>query len=434
MTIRTLPMLIRLALRFAALGLKFGLTIVIARTLGFDAVAVYGLAVAVSVVASKLLGLGFSTELNRRLSASDPLPAIGEARRLGTLFGGLYLLACTSLAIASLASFPADAFGLSTPVLWCILLVALSEHAAFETNAWMFSLHRPRMGSLLLFVRTGAWAGIACASLLSGAVRSIEAVFALWFACNACVVAVSWQRIGVLARRARHARRFAHAPAAHDMITVWLHGLPFYAAGGLLSILQYAERFIAGGHVNADALGRYVFAWSVANGVQTVAFAAVVATAAPGFVRALADDPAEFRRRLRRAVAASASLAALLSIAILVVHDDLFRLANERPGAHEVALLAVLLASFVLRAAADVLWAAAIALRAGVGVTLAMAGVALVCVPAAWYLIAGFGTTGAALAHLTASVAIVVALATIVLRGGRIHSAGAIRRSVSDVA
>ncbi|MFJ1213562.1 polysaccharide biosynthesis protein [Burkholderia pyrrocinia] len=427
-------MLIRLALRFAALGLKFGLTIVIARTLGFDAVAVYGLAVAASVVASKLLGLGFSTELNRRLSASDPLPAIGEARRLGVAFGGLYLLICTSLAIASLAGFPAGEFGVSTRVLWCVLLVALSEHAAFETNAWMFSLHRPRAGSLLLFVRTGAWAGIACAGLLAGAVCSIEAVFALWFACNACVVAVSWHRIGVLARRARHAERTVRMPAARDMIGVWLHGLPFYAAGVLLSILQYAERFIASGQVNADALGRYVFAWSVANAVQTVAFATVVATAAPGFVRVLAGDPADFRRRLRRAVAASAGLAALLSVAILAVHDDMFRLANERAGAHEVALLAVLLASFVLRAAADVLWAAAIALRAGAVVTLSMAGVTLVCAPAAWYLIAGFGTTGAALAHLTASIAIVAALAPIVLRGERIHAAGAIRRSVSDAA
>ncbi|MGS0895676.1 lipopolysaccharide biosynthesis protein [Burkholderia stagnalis] len=427
-------MLIRLALRFVALGLKFGLTIVIARTLGFDAVAVYGLAVAASVIASKLLGLGFSTELNRRLSANDPLPAIGEARRLGILFGGLYLLIGTSLAIASLAGFAVDAFGLSTRVLGCVLLVALSEHAAFETNAWLFSLHRPRAGSLLLFVRTGAWAGIACAGLLAGAVRSIEAVFALWFACNACVVAVSWHRVGMLARRAGHVERIARAPAARAMLEVWLRGLPFYAAGGLLSILQYAERFIAGGYVNADALGRYVFAWSVANAVQTVAFATIVATAAPAFVRVLASDPAAFRRRLCRAVVAGASLAALLSVAILAVHDDLFRLANEPADAHEIALLAVLLASFVLRAAADVLWAAAIALRAGIAVTLAMAGVALACVPAAWWLIAGFGTTGAALAHLTASIAIVVALATIVLRGARLHAAGAIRRSVSDAA
>lgn len=427
-------MFIRLALRFAALGLKFGLTIVIAHTLGFDAVAVYGLAVAASVVASKLLGLGFSTELNRRLSASDPLPAIGDARRLGAAFTGLYLLICTSLAIASLAGFSADEFGLSTRVLGCVVLVALSEHAAFETNAWMFSLHRPRSGSLLLFVRTGAWAAIACAGLLAGAVRSIEAVFALWFACNACVVAVAWHRIGVLARRARHTGRIARMPAARDMIEVWLRGLPFYAAGGLLSILQYAERFITSGQASADALGRYVFAWSVANAVQTVAFATVVATAAPGFVRVLADDPADFRRRLRRAVAASAGLAALLSVAILAVHDDMFRLANERAGSHEVVLLAVLLASFVLRAAADVLWAAAIALQTGVAITLSMAGVALVCVPAAWYLIAGFGTTGAALAHLTASIAIVAALAPIVVRGERIHSSGAIRRSVSDAA
>ncbi|WP_431290673.1 hypothetical protein [Burkholderia cepacia] len=62
----------------------------------------------------------------------------------------------------------------------------------------------------------------------------------------------------------------------------------------LLAALQYAERFVAGGQVSADALGQYVFAWSIANAVQTVAFATVVATAGPRFVRALADTPGAF--------------------------------------------------------------------------------------------------------------------------------------------
>ncbi|WP_260401677.1 hypothetical protein [Burkholderia stagnalis] len=81
-------MLTRLFLRFSALGLKFALTIVIARTLGFNAVAVYGLAVAASVIASKALGLGFGPELNRRLSETHPLAAIGEARTVGAAYGG----------------------------------------------------------------------------------------------------------------------------------------------------------------------------------------------------------------------------------------------------------------------------------------------------------------------------------------------------------
>ncbi|WP_321958993.1 lipopolysaccharide biosynthesis protein [Burkholderia cenocepacia] len=409
-------MLIRLFLRFAALGLKFGLAIVVARTLGFDAVAAYGLAVAASVIASKVLGLGFSTELNRRLSAHDPLRAIGDARALCGAYSGLYLLLALALGTATLLGATIDLAGLPAYLPWCVLLVALSEHAAFEANSWMFSLHRPRAASLLLFVRTGAWAGLASAGLLAGMLRSIEAVFALWFASNALVVVLSWRGIAAIARRARRDALPARTPERRSLLAIWRRGLPFYLAAVLLSMLQYAERFIAGSLTSADVLGRYVFAWSIANAVQTIAFATVAATAGPAFVRTLADDPHGFRAQLRRALIASAALTMLAAAAILIMRGEVFRLAHEPAGPREVAVLAVLLASFALRAVADVLWTAMIALRAGIAVMVSMAAVAAVCMPAAWGLIGRFGIVGAALAHLTASIGIVAALALIVAR------------------
>ncbi|KGB93604.1 MULTISPECIES: polysaccharide biosynthesis protein [Burkholderia] len=425
-------MLIRLLLRFSSLGLKFGLAIVVARTLGFDAVAAYGLAVAASVIASKVLGLGFSAELNRQLSARDPLPAIGTARRLCGVFAGLYLLAMLALGVAGGSA--ARALGVPTSLLWGMLLVALSEHAAFEANAWLFSLHRFRAGSLLLFGRTGAWAALACGGLLAGILHSIDAVFALWFASNVLVVAVCWCGVAALARRAPHAARAHRAPARRELFAVWRHGLPFYLAGVLMASLQYAERFVAGGLASADALGRYVFAWSIASAVQTIAFATVAVTAGPGFVKTLAVDPSAFGPQLRRAIAAAVGVTAMTAIAILVVHGQLFQFAHERAGAREVAVLAVLLASFALRSAGDVLWTAAIALRVGSVVTLSMAAVAAAWAPLAWLLIRYSGTTGAALAHLAASAGIVAALALIVVRGARTFAAVPPAEGLSDAA
>lgn len=291
-------MLTRLLLRSLALGLKFTLAIIVARTLGFDAVAAYGLAVAAAVIASKLLGLGFSPELNRRLSEPDPLPAFGAMRTLCVAYGGLYLTLVATLAVATANGDAAllARVGLSTRLAWCVLLVALSEHAAFEANGWLFSLHRPRAGSLLLFVRTGAWAGVAGAGLLVGALHSIESVFALWFAANTCVVVLSWRRIGAVARQAHDRPQATRAPAVRErgVLSIWRHGLPFYVAGIVLASLQYAERFIGGGHLSADALGRYVFAWSIANAIQALAFSTVVVTAGPRFVRVLSDAPGTF--------------------------------------------------------------------------------------------------------------------------------------------
>ena len=412
-------MLTRLVLRFSALGLKFALTIVIARTAGFDAVAAYGLAVAASVIASKALGLGFGPELNRRLSEADPLDAIGDARALGIGYAALYLLIAAAFAVATMNTAVVallGRFALSTPLAWCVLLVALSEHAAFEVNGWLFSLHRPRIGAVLLFVRTGAWSGLACAGLLTGVLQSIEAVFALWIATNAIVVAVAWRQIGAFAQRTLGIRLPAPVQHPRRMWSIWRHGLPFHAAAVILSLLQYAERFIAGSRIGADALGQYVFAWSLANAVQTIAFATVAVTAGPRLVRTLADAPDAFLRRTLHAVAASAAVTLLVSTGIVAVHRELFALAHEPGGSDQVALLAVLLVSFVLRAATDVLWSAAIALRAGGIVLAAMAGLALLYVPVARHLIDMSGAEGAALAHLVASIAIAAALALIVVR------------------
>jgi len=422
-------MLPRFILRIAALGLKFALAIVVARTLGFDAVGAYGLAVAISVMASKVLGLGFSPELNRRLSEAEPWPALRETRVLAVRYGGLYLLLGALFAIPTLSGATTDAFGLPSRLAWGVLLVALSEHAAFEANSWMFSLHRPRTGSWLLFIRTGAWAGIACAGLILHVLHSIEAVLALWFASNALVVAIAWRCIGALTRHTRPARSSADARNGPGVFAVWRRGLPFYSAGVILATLQYAERFIAAGHLSADALGRYVFAWSIANAVQTVAFATVSVTAGPRFVRTLADTPAAFHGQLARAAVASVAITMLASAAILALHEDVFLIAHESASANDVAMLAVLLVSFVLRSVADVLWTATIALRAGTSVLLSMAAIALSYLPVAWRLIAEAGATGAAFAHLAVSAAITVSLALIVTRG---KAARTLRRATSD--
>ncbi|WP_412025439.1 lipopolysaccharide biosynthesis protein [Burkholderia cepacia] len=417
-------MLTRLLLRFSALGLKFALAIVVARTLGFDAIAAYGLAVAASVIASKVLGLGFSPELNRRLSEANPLAAIGNARRLCVVYGALYLLLAAALAVATLNETAAALlarFGLPMSLAWSVLLVALSEHAAFEANGWLFSLHQPRAASLLLFVRTGAWAGIACAGLLAGVVQSIETVFAIWVMTNVLVVIACLRRIDAFAHRVRGIRFPGSAADSGCIFPVWFHGLPFYAAGVLLVVLQYAERFIAGGQVSADALGQYIFAWSIANAVQTVAFATVVATAGPRFVRTLAATPGEFLRQVRHAAAASAAVTLLASAAIAVVYRNLFAFAHEPADAGHAALLAVLLGSFVLRAVADVLWAAAIALRGGGFVLAALTAIALLYLPVASQLIARDGIMGAALAHLATSVAVAAMLALSVARLARRH-------------
>ncbi|WP_083654886.1 lipopolysaccharide biosynthesis protein [Burkholderia sp. SRS-W-2-2016] len=419
-----MQLLVRLGFRIAALALKFVLTIVVARVLGFAAVADYGLALALSVVASKLLGLGFSTEINRRLSAEQPLPAIHDARRLLLLYGAVYV----AIAVVVGGVYHAgvfDGFSRIAPgILWGVMLVAFSEHAGLETTSYVFSLHRARAGAVLLFIRTGGWAAVAIAVLLAGLSRSVETIFALWCGTN---VFASLAALWCIARRERELKLNRDASnrdavAQHSnggFRSVWLDGLPFFVAATLLSGLQYGERFLASQVFSSYTLGRYVFAWSISSSIQTIAYATIVVTAGPRLVRALsggAHAARPFRATLRRALLASIGITLLAAAAIVLVHQPLFHIAREPAGRQEFGMLLILLISFVLRSIADVYWAAAIALRAGKRVAVAMCCVALACVPVEWTLIKQLDEIGAALAHLSASVGIVAILAWIVMR------------------
>ncbi|HEB3534728.1 polysaccharide biosynthesis protein [Burkholderia cenocepacia] len=414
----------RLALRIAALAMKFALTLAVARTLGFDAVAAYGFAVAVSVVASKVLGLGFSTELNRRLSGDAPADAIRAATRVFARYGVVYAALCAPLAVPGWAARVLHVAALPDLPLVLVALIACAEHAALEINTYLFSLHRARVASWLLFVRSGAWAGVAIAALAAGAIGSIEALFVLWLTADVAVVAIGWAVISRIAR-AQPASRPAARPPAGSLTAVWRDGLPFFVALLLMSVLQYLERFVAAGALPAAELGRYVFVWSIANAIQTVAAATVVVVAAPRFVRALGAARAAFRRELARSIGASFALTAAAAVAIAALHGPVFQLAHQRAGTLQTAGLAILSTSFVLRALADVLWAAAVALCAGRPVALAMAALTLACVPVSIALVRGFGALGAAYAHLAASVAMTAALACIVA-SRRARTAGAL--------
>ncbi|ANB77634.1 O-antigen/teichoic acid export membrane protein [Paraburkholderia sp. GAS348] len=419
---------VRLAFRITSLALKFALTIVVARMLGFAAVADYGLALAVSVVSSKLLGLGFSSEMNRRLSAVNPAGAIQDAGRLLLLYCAVYAaIAVVVLTVHNCVGF--DVFRRIPPgVLWGVMLVAFSEHIGLETTSYVFSLHRPRLGALLLFIRTGAWAGVAIPGLLTGVLLSVETVFALW--CGANVIAALAACWCIWRQRREVGLAQPVSRKVGGVRSVWVAGLPFFVATTVLSGLQYGERFLASSVISADSLGRYVFAWSIANAIQTIAYATIVVTAGPRLVRSLSEAGGDFRATLQISMRSAVGITMIAATAILIAYKPIFRVAREPAGSHELTMLGILLVSFVLRSIADVYWSGAVALRLGKQVAVAMAVVAAISIPGEWILVTRLGATGAALAHLAASTGIVAILAFLVMRARAVPEAEAVNREV----
>jgi O-antigen/teichoic acid export membrane protein len=409
-------LLVRFAFRGAALALKFALTIIVARTLGFSAVADYGMAVAISVVSSKLLGLGFSTEVNRRLSTANPLQEIDGARRLLLLYCVIYA-AIAIFVVAAYYSADFDAIHRVTPgILWSVMLVVFSEHAGLEATSYVFSLHRQSLGALLLFIRTGAWAGCAIFGLLSGTIDSVEMVFTLWWGANVLTVLAACLCISHRRRELNLLSRIQALSGRGSFRAMWVDGLPFFVATTLLSALQYGERFLASQVLSADILGRYVFAWSISNSVQTIAYATIVVAAGPHLVHSISAGGSDFRAILRRSLRSGLVITLLTAVVILMGHKVIFRLAHQTTGMQDLAMLVTLLVSFILRSISDVAWGAAIALRLGKKIALAIFCTTLVTLPVEWLLINSFGEMGAALAHLTASIGIATLLGIIVAR------------------
>jgi O-antigen/teichoic acid export membrane protein len=276
----------------------------------------------------------------------------------------------------------------------------------------------------MLFVRTGAWAALAIGGLCSGAIGDLQAVLWLWIGANAAVIVWAWRVIETVARVQRGAVSAARATAASETATATSHrarmrgvfaaGAAFYVATILLSGLQYLERFIAAPYLSSDALGRYVFTWASANAVQTIAYASLVVTAGPRLAKAAVNAPAQFNATLNGALKSAAALTLGLSLAMLALSVPLFSLAHQPVDAQGLAVLSILLVSFMVRSIADLLWVAAIALMQGKRVALGMAVLAGVDALATWWLVVHGGMRGVALAHLCSSVLVAGWLAWVV--------------------
>jgi O-antigen/teichoic acid export membrane protein len=168
--------------------------------------------------------------------------------------------------------------------------------------------------------------------------------------------------------------------------------------------------------VSHDELGRYVFAWSIANAVQTVAYASVVVTAGPRLAKTAAIAPQRFAQTLRDAARTLLALTVPMVAAIALLYGPLCRIAHQSAGVAGLATLGILLVSFIVRSLTDLLWAAAIALQAGRRVASGMAVLAAVCVPSTVWIIAGYGQIGVPVAHLVSSLMIALWLAWVVRR------------------
>ncbi|WPN45598.1 MULTISPECIES: polysaccharide biosynthesis C-terminal domain-containing protein [unclassified Pseudomonas] len=379
-------MIFRLLLRGGALGAKFLLVLAITHYLGYEALGLYGVVVAASLIASKFYSVGFSSEINRLISVGGSSRGVIDKVLLLYLAVGLVLSVVTVLMYSLFQQVVAP-----TALILCVTLVLLTEHLSFEINSFVFSAQKATAGALLFFIKTGLWALLAVGAMMLGWVSGVADVLWLWVVANVLVIVAGYLIVANV-----HKGRASGTPAT---ATVWKAGLPFYLGTGLIALSQYAERFLIIDIEPYASLGQYVYAWSAANTLQALSYAVVAVVGIPVLAKRFQANQQPFTVRqlfvnkwVMRSLAVSAAVAVLIYLFFNVVLDYVATTV-PRP---DNAILGVLIFSFALRAIGDIVWGGLIASKNS-RVSLASAAICLlVSVPVSYVLIKHYSIYGAA--------------------------------------
>lgn len=276
-------MIFRLSLRAIGLVSKFVLTLAITHYLGYSELGIYGVVIAASLIASKFFSVGFSSEINRLISVQASTKKLINRILCVYFIAGISISAITTLIYISLqeGSFSAS-------LIACAMLVLLTEHISFEVNSFIYSAHRANLGASLFFIKTGLWAILSTFGLYTKIIENLEPILWLWIISNAIVII-----IGYFSLVTAHSN--SEEPQTINTISVWQAGIPFYFGSILLATSQYIERFIILSFETYERLGTYIYAWSVANTIQTVSYAVIAVIALPRIAKNITIQPCRYR-------------------------------------------------------------------------------------------------------------------------------------------
>ena len=301
--------LLNLSLRAATLVSKFALIFVLAKFLEPAEVGLYGLLSATVFYVLMALGFDFYTYATRELIVTDRRDWAGMLRDQGVFYGITYTaLLPLCLLLFWLGFLPWNL------AIWFFPLLAL-EHLAQELNRLLVAISEPLWASVVMFVRSGAWAVAAALWMwLDPAQRSLEFVLAAW-------------ALGVLAACVLGASRLRSLDSSSLRRKVdwqWIRkgiriAFPFVLATLSLRALYTVDRYWLEALGGLEVLAAYVLFVGIANAIMSFLDAAVFTFAYPALIAAAGKgDRADFDHRMGRLTRHTLGVTVGLSIAALV--------------------------------------------------------------------------------------------------------------------
>jgi len=339
MPARSFIRLTNIALRGMTLASKFLLIFFLARFLEPAELGLYGLLAVTIGYALYLLGLDFYTFTTREILKRERSEWGGLLKDQGALTLILYAIFMPLLLlIFSTGSLPWSMAG------WFFALLIL-EHLNQELMRLLIAISEPLLASLVLFLRSGAWAlAVTVLMFVAPETRSLDSVLMAWTIGGLSAFLLAAWRLHLMSVGGWHKR----------VDWSWIRqgirvALPLLVATLALRGLFTLDRYWLEALAGLEVLGAYVLFMGVANAMMSFLDAGVFAFIYPGLISAFQKQSADaFHQGVKRLLIQTVGFSLIFAVMALLLIDPLLDwldkpLYREQQGMFPWVLLATFL-------------------------------------------------------------------------------------------
>lgn len=260
-------------IRAFSLLARFALAAYLAKYYALEDVGLYGIMYSITAAAPAILGFGFNFSLNREIATIDKANAYKKVRDRLVVSSLLSLSALPLVVWAIGYSAEKSAFIL---IVFSAILVA--EVLSLDLHVSLICLKKAVLANTLLFARTALWVyPLIALGFYNPSSRTLDFLLTFWLCGNITSLILvsaisSKKRIFGNAKGPiewgwfREKLRSNHKIYLSDLSNV-----------GIIS----ADRFILANIVGLEAVGVYVFFWTIANSVQLLVNASITQISLP---------------------------------------------------------------------------------------------------------------------------------------------------------
>ncbi|HBR68875.1 MAG TPA: hypothetical protein DEA55_05820 [Rhodospirillaceae bacterium] len=327
-----------MALRSVSLGVKFLLTLYIARFMGFESLGLYGLISAASIMAPSILGLGLMHVISRK-AVTQSLDEITHALvRYGCWIALVYLPLIAVAVVSGLALDKAFLFSI-------VALIVLAEHVNQDLYALVLNLSKPFFANFLHFIRSALWAVIFMAlAFFERSFLTMEYLLIFWLGGSV----LSLFGFFIMARKWPWPSDVSFSTFRKWIAEEFRISRVNYMTGLASTGSQYLDRYIVTMFLGLELTGVYVFFMQATSAMANLLNTGVIQIARPKMVRAFKNKSGDYMTIYRDCLKHAVLFAIAMAVAGWVAMYLLIPHINRPLAAEWFPVFWVILVAFVM--------------------------------------------------------------------------------------